>query len=121
MFQFRIIPCDDGTDIIDPSLKTPYDSLTPSEMVEYMEVDSAMHYIGIMRKREQRTAQGVYHDYMVIETADGNEWLLDDSKGSPYIKGNHAVFQQGEAVLVVFDTRNTADITDDVIVEVSSV
>lgn len=57
MFQFRIIPCDDGTDIIDPSLKTPYDSLTPSEMVEYMEVDSAMHYIGIMRKREQRAAE----------------------------------------------------------------
>ena len=32
MFNFRIIACADGTDVIDTRLKTPYSSLTPSQM-----------------------------------------------------------------------------------------
>ena len=32
MFNFRIITCPDGTQIIDPSLKTPYNALTPIQM-----------------------------------------------------------------------------------------
>lgn len=57
MFDFRIIPCEDGTEIIDQTLKTPYESLTPCEMVEYTEVDSAMYCIDIMRKKEQKAAE----------------------------------------------------------------
>lgn len=38
MFNFRIIPCDDGTEVIDQRLKTPYESLTPCEVVEYVKV-----------------------------------------------------------------------------------
>ena len=39
MFDFRIIICSDGTEIIDKTLKTPYDSLTPVQLVEYTEMD----------------------------------------------------------------------------------
>ena len=39
MFEFRIITCDDGTEIIDRHLKTPYNALTPLQMIEYIEMD----------------------------------------------------------------------------------
>ncbi len=39
MFNFRIISLADGNQIIDSSLKTPYDSLTVVQMQEYIEVD----------------------------------------------------------------------------------
>ncbi len=56
MFHFRIIACDDGTDIIDTTLKTPYESLTPSEMVEYTEMDKQIAYMERMKERERRKA-----------------------------------------------------------------
>ena len=37
MFNFRLINTPDGNQIIDTTLKTPYDSITPIEMLEYME------------------------------------------------------------------------------------
>ena len=40
MFEFRIIETADGNQIIDMNLKTPYSTLTPVQMVEYMEVDT---------------------------------------------------------------------------------
>ena len=64
---------------------------------------------------------GNYYDYMVIETVDGNEWLLDDSEGSQYIEDGAAVFEEGELVQVVFDTMGTECITDDVIADVRSI
>ena len=36
MFNFRIIDTVDGNQIIDRQLKTPYNALTPTQMVEYM-------------------------------------------------------------------------------------
>ena len=37
MFNFRLINTPDGNQIIDTTLKTPYDSITAVEMLEYME------------------------------------------------------------------------------------
>ena len=37
MFNFRLIDMPDGSQIIDTTLKTPYSSLTPLQMVEYTE------------------------------------------------------------------------------------
>ena len=70
---------------------------------------------------ERRIMCGNYYDYMVIETVDGNEWLLDDSEGSQYIEDGAAVFEEGELVQVVFDTMGTECITDDVIADVRSI
>jgi hypothetical protein len=67
---------------------------------------------------ERRIMHGNYYDYMVIETVDGNEWLLDDTEDSQYIESGTAVFEDGELVQVVFDTKGTETVTDDEIMEI---
>lgn len=51
MFNFRIINLADGNQIIDPSLKTPYDSLTPFQMVEYTEMDERLSYMDRVKRK----------------------------------------------------------------------
>lgn len=50
MFNFRIINLPDGNQIIDPSLKTPYNALTPLQMVEYQEIDAQAYNCGQAEK-----------------------------------------------------------------------
>ena len=57
MFDFRIIPCADGTEIIDMTLKTPYESLTPSQMENYVETDKTLAYMERMKEKDQRVAE----------------------------------------------------------------
>jgi len=54
MFNFRIISCPDGTQVIDPSLKTPYSALDPSKMEEYMEISSQLAVMKRMRRKAAR-------------------------------------------------------------------
>lgn len=55
MFDFRIINTQDKNQIIDRSLKTPYNSLTPVQMVEYTEMDKQLLYMDrIERKHKQK-------------------------------------------------------------------
>jgi hypothetical protein len=54
MFNFRIIICADGTEIIDRSRKTPYNSLSAVQMVEYTEMDNRL---ASMDRRERRARQ----------------------------------------------------------------
>lgn len=51
LFEFRIINLPNGTQIIDTTLKTPYDALTPLQMVEYTEVDIQ---IAVMDRMEHK-------------------------------------------------------------------
>lgn len=51
MFNFRIINTKDGNQIIDTKLSTPYNSLTPVQMQEYIEVDEKLN---IMKRLEDR-------------------------------------------------------------------
>lgn len=51
MFNFRIINLPDGNQIIDPSLKTPYNALTPLQMVEYQEMDVQLAYMDRMERK----------------------------------------------------------------------
>ena len=44
MFNFRIINTPNGNQIIDRNLSTPYESLTPTQMVEYTEIDNQLHH-----------------------------------------------------------------------------
>lgn len=57
MFNFRIINTPDGNQIIDPSLKTPYDSLTPLQMVEYTEMDEHFAYIERMERKARKEVE----------------------------------------------------------------
>lgn len=67
---------------------------------------------------QQREVAGIYYDYLVIQTKDGNEYLLDDSQDSPYLRDGKAIFEDGQQVNIVFDTCGTLDTTDDMIVGV---
>ena len=57
MFDFRLINTPDGNQIIDTTLKTPYDSITPIEMVEYMEVDARLEYMKRIERKQQRESE----------------------------------------------------------------
>lgn len=57
MFNFRLINLPDGNQIIDCSLKTPYDSLTPLQMVEYTEVDNRLAYMERMERKQARESE----------------------------------------------------------------
>lgn len=57
MFNFRIIICTDGTEIIDRNLKTPYNTLTPSQIVEYTEMDKQLAYMEKMERKARAEAE----------------------------------------------------------------
>lgn len=57
MFNFRLINTPDGNQIIDTTLKTPYDSITAVEMVEYMEVDARLEYMKRMERKQKREVE----------------------------------------------------------------
>lgn len=54
MYNFRIITCADGSEIIDRSLKTPYSALTPTQMIEYQEMNIQIAISDRMKKKAQR-------------------------------------------------------------------
>lgn len=57
MFEFRLINLSDGNQIIDTTLKTPYDSITAVEMMEYMEVDARLEHMRRMERKQQRETE----------------------------------------------------------------
>ena len=57
MFDFRLINTPDGNQIIDFTLKTPYSSLTPLQMVEYMEIDNQLADMERLERKQKRDAE----------------------------------------------------------------
>ena len=57
MFNFRLINTPDGNQVIDTTLKTPYRSLTPLQMVEYIEMDNQLEYMERMERKQKREAE----------------------------------------------------------------
>ena len=57
MFNFRIITCGDGTDVIDTTLKTPYSSLTHAQMEDYIEMDKQIALMERMKEKERKAAE----------------------------------------------------------------
>ena len=53
MFEFRIIELQDGNQVIDRNLKTPYSALTPLQMVEYVEMDAELAIMDAMERKAQ--------------------------------------------------------------------
>lgn len=52
---------------------------------------------------------GNYYDYKVVETVDGNVWMIDEE------------FHDGELVQISLDTRGTETATDDIVLSVRSI
>lgn len=57
MFDFRIIDAPDGNQIIDRNLKTPYNALTPLQMVEYLEMDNRFAYMDRVERKARAEAE----------------------------------------------------------------
>lgn len=57
-FDFKIIECADGIEIIDRRQKTYYSQITPCEMVEYMEMDVQL---AIIERIERKARAEVEH------------------------------------------------------------
>lgn len=57
MFDFRIIEMETGDQIIDQSMKTPYNALTPLQMVEYLEMDNRLAYMNRMERKARVDAE----------------------------------------------------------------
>lgn len=57
MFNFRIITTADGNQIIDRNLKTPYEALTPMQMMEYMEMDNSLAFMDRMERKAKQKAE----------------------------------------------------------------
>lgn len=57
MFNFRIINTADRNQIIDRNLKTPYDALTPTQMMEYMEMDNNLAFMDRMERKAREKAE----------------------------------------------------------------
>ena len=57
MFEFRIINMEDGSQIIDRNLKTPYKALTPLQMVEYTEMDAQLAIMDRMKQKAVEEAE----------------------------------------------------------------
>ena len=56
MFDFRIIETPDGNQIIDRSLKTPYNALTPLQMLEYTEMDERLSFMDKIERKARTQA-----------------------------------------------------------------
>lgn len=69
-----------------------------------------------------RVETGIYHDYLTIETTDGNVWLMDDDTSNPryFDENGTAVFHEGESVIILFDMMATMETEDDIILDVHS-
>ena len=57
MFDFRIITCLDGTEIIDRTKCTIYETLTPCEMVKYIETDIQLSIIDRMERKAREESE----------------------------------------------------------------
>lgn len=55
-FNFRIIKTANGAEIIDSTLSTPYNSLTPIQMMDYISVENSL-YFAERQKRWQKVTE----------------------------------------------------------------
>lgn len=57
-FNFRIIKCANGIEIIDSTLSTPCSILTPTQMVEYINVENSLYFTN---RQEKKTKESFLH------------------------------------------------------------
>ena len=62
-----------------------------------------------------RVDVATYHDYLVLETTDGNEWLLEESEDEK------VPYEESEKLICVFDTKGTLNLEDDEIIYLESI
>nr|DAW98100.1 MAG TPA: hypothetical protein [Bacteriophage sp.] len=58
-FNFRIIKTANGAEIIDSTLSTPYNSLTPLQMMDYINVENSLYFTERKRRLQKATESTV--------------------------------------------------------------
>lgn len=53
-FDFRLTNTPDGNQVINNSLKTPINSITPLQMLEYLEVEKQLNYFTDLEQKERK-------------------------------------------------------------------
>lgn len=56
-FSFRLIDMGNGSQVIDESIKTPMDALTPELQAEYMEVHEQLAFMKMIQKNDRRETE----------------------------------------------------------------
>lgn len=64
-FDFGILVCSDGTEIIDRNQRTFYHQLTPVQMVEYIEMDVQLE---LMDRLEQKAREEAEHKRKFVKS-----------------------------------------------------
>lgn len=54
-FNFRIIKAGNGTEVIDNTLSTPYNSLTPMQMLDYINIENSLYFTERKRRLQKAT------------------------------------------------------------------
>ena len=54
MFDFRILKTQDGVEVFDFSLKTPYNALDPEEMLDYTQAEEFLYRLDLLKRRKSR-------------------------------------------------------------------
>lgn len=52
-FDFRVIKAEDGTEVINRTLRTPMDALTLDQQMEYMEIHNALAASDALEKKQK--------------------------------------------------------------------
>ena len=60
-FNFRIIKSANGVEIIDNTLSTPYNSLTPMQMIDYINVEDMLY---LAEKQNKAKVEEVKHNFL---------------------------------------------------------
>lgn len=81
MFEFRIINTPDGNQVIDRTLKTPYSSLSPMQMLEYTEMYNSMCHMDRLEakrksKRKKRIKKEKIEKIVITICAILLAWIL---------------------------------------------
>jgi len=53
MFEFRIITCENGNQVIDRNVKTPYEALTPVQMLDYLDMDAQLAFMDRIERKSR--------------------------------------------------------------------
>lgn len=92
MFHFRIITTPDGNQIIDRNLSTPYESLTPTQMVEYTEIDNQLTIMDRLERKAKERAKQKQKWYKRLASACGllqEEEIMEELLLNRMLKANY--------------------------------
>lgn len=59
-FNFRIIKCSNGIEVIDNTLSTPYSALTPMQMIDYINVENSLYSMNRAVKKAKHKSNSVF-------------------------------------------------------------